>query len=902
MKQSVFFLLLNSILLLASDARSATYYLSSASGNDLHSGTEPDSAWQSISRLNQQILFAGDSVLFKSGETFYGSVNLVASGNSLNPIYFGKYSAGPLPEITGFKKLSNWFPYSVGYSTSDTNFVRGIWLNGKLMQIARYPNNGFLQVLYPFQSYGIYAPFLTQTDGYWEGATAVIRSDELRYELRRIDTFSQQYLSFDSTLSSFVTQYNGFFLQNNLNALDTLNEWYCDTSTNHVYIVPPAGINLSSATVNASILNYGILASADYIIIDSLSFSGQARDAIRFNNTTSHIQIMNCTFDKIKESAINIVISGDKIRILNNKISDCGSSAIISNFFFHTLIQNNNIRRTGLHPGFGNEFSQCSFAIALSSGIYDTVRNNNIDSTASSGIIEFHFGNHIEKNFINHSCLTLDNGAGISLYGSVTFQTVIKDNFILNTIGNIDGTTLVKPITYGIRLNSFCNRDTIIHNTILNTNGFGILIADQNYGHLLKNNLCFNNRDGQILFSDSDTTNATHDNSLQKNILYSLNDKQRDIFYIGAGKNFQPMSKCDSNYYCNPYDYFSVYRAYTTDSSGVEIPYTLESWRNFSNQDSSSKKSNVKWLSCYATDTVGSEQIINGNFSNNYDNWQTAPLNNNLLLLDNLTMMDGGCIKFIHTDTSDVSSSKIVSSGFAVSGSQLYDLAFSTAGTKNGYLFSEAIQNGAPYFNMGLSKYFPIDTLRTDFHYFFQGKFDDPSSSLDFKINYADSLVYFDNIHLIPVSVFKHDSSRMSVLLMNYSPNSTTINFPSDSLFRDLDGNLVGSSYSLGPYSSYVVVLDSPLIFSGVNERPIQNQIYIFPNPASSNENVYLFLPEPGIYQFDLFDLAGKKIKSGTLNDSNLNSISINNFSAGVYLLKVHSKGKSWQQKLVIAN
>lgn len=47
-----------------------TYYLSSSSGDDNYSGIFPDSAWQTLDRLNIINLFPGDSVLLKSGDTF----------------------------------------------------------------------------------------------------------------------------------------------------------------------------------------------------------------------------------------------------------------------------------------------------------------------------------------------------------------------------------------------------------------------------------------------------------------------------------------------------------------------------------------------------------------------------------------------------------------------------------------------------------------------------------------------------------------------------------------------------------------------------------------------------------------------------------------------------------------
>lgn len=136
-------------------------------------------------------------------------------------------------------------------------------------------------------------------------------------------------------------------------------------------------------------------------------------------------------------------------------------------------------------------------------------------------------------------------------------------------------------------------------------------------------------------------------------------------------------------------------------------------------QDSNSHVSNVEWLNYYVTDTIGSDLIMNGNFSNNYDGWNTEPSGNNSLLLDNLTMMDNGCIKFEVTDTIPYEYAKAVSNDFALQINQFYQMSFSSAGFKNGILHSDITEQIAPYDGIGINKYFPIQTFRKDFNYFF---------------------------------------------------------------------------------------------------------------------------------------------------------------------------------------
>ena len=75
-------------------AFATTYYLSSSSGNDNNSGTDPSSPWRTIDKLNSFYnLRPGDNVLFKRGDTFYGGIVVNNSGSSGSPITYGAYGA-----------------------------------------------------------------------------------------------------------------------------------------------------------------------------------------------------------------------------------------------------------------------------------------------------------------------------------------------------------------------------------------------------------------------------------------------------------------------------------------------------------------------------------------------------------------------------------------------------------------------------------------------------------------------------------------------------------------------------------------------------------------------------------------------------------------------------------------
>src|SRR5437879_53714 len=76
-------------------AAAATYYVS-PSGDDAAAGTSPTTAWQTIGRVDAQVLNAGDTVMFQGGSTFSGKlyVNPVENGTPAAPITFDSYGTG----------------------------------------------------------------------------------------------------------------------------------------------------------------------------------------------------------------------------------------------------------------------------------------------------------------------------------------------------------------------------------------------------------------------------------------------------------------------------------------------------------------------------------------------------------------------------------------------------------------------------------------------------------------------------------------------------------------------------------------------------------------------------------------------------------------------------------------
>src|SRR5450759_4345367 len=134
----------------------ATNYYFSVTGNDANNGTSTSTPWQTLAKFN--LVFSsrspGDSLLFKRGDTFYGSLTISRSGSSGSPITIGAYGTGSKPVITGFTTVSAWtnLGSNIWESTSAVSTLSTcniVLINGANTPMGRYPNTGFL----PYQSH-----------------------------------------------------------------------------------------------------------------------------------------------------------------------------------------------------------------------------------------------------------------------------------------------------------------------------------------------------------------------------------------------------------------------------------------------------------------------------------------------------------------------------------------------------------------------------------------------------------------------------------------------------------------------------------------------------------------------------------------------------------------------------
>ncbi|WP_178019560.1 right-handed parallel beta-helix repeat-containing protein [uncultured Paenibacillus sp.] len=97
----VVFLTMSTVLPASAEASGTVYFVDAVEGNDMNAGTSPEAAWQTLDKVNDMTFAPGDSILFKAGSAWSGTLHPKGSGSDGLPIRIDKYGEGPKPILNG---------------------------------------------------------------------------------------------------------------------------------------------------------------------------------------------------------------------------------------------------------------------------------------------------------------------------------------------------------------------------------------------------------------------------------------------------------------------------------------------------------------------------------------------------------------------------------------------------------------------------------------------------------------------------------------------------------------------------------------------------------------------------------------------------------------------------------
>jgi parallel beta-helix repeat protein len=569
-------------ILIISSSYATNYYFSTTSGNDDRTPSEAKNSstpWKTIDKLNSffSSLQPGDSVLFKRGETFYGSIRVNKSGASNAPIFIGAYSKGNRPVITSLVTLTNWVAKGNGIWESNNSSlgstVNMVLLNGVEQEMGRYPNsdapdNGYLTFESHINKTSITDNQFTSAIN-WAGAELVIRSRRWVLDRNIITSNSGGTISYIG--SSIYEPYDnyGYFIENSIKTLDKFGEWYYNPSTEKLSIY--FGTNNPLSYVVEATTKNNLVSSANYsnIVFDNLAIKGGNGTGFSIKNGTN-ITIQNC--DILFSGQDGVVVNGHtNFKIENCTIKNSNNNGIKFGYNVNnSIIRNNKILNTALITGL------ISTGDANGLALYANGDNNNIEynEIRNTGHIGISFkGNNVtvKNNFVDSFCLTKDDGSGIYSYTDyVAYKgSKIIGNIVMNGIGAVAGTGNSLYSTAGIYLDHNTSNLEIENNTLINCRDYGIYLHNSS-NMTIKNNTLYSNGRQQLNITQSKGTRALiRNNIVTKNILFSKLSTQAVMYFKSNENDVDLFGTFDSNYYVTPLNNrITIHNSYRKGSNG----------------------------------------------------------------------------------------------------------------------------------------------------------------------------------------------------------------------------------------------------------------------------------------------------------------------------------------------
>lgn len=596
------------------------YYISSTDGADTNNGISVGSPWKTIAKLNASFasIVPGDTVSFKRGDLFVGSIIVGKSGTIFSPIVFNSYSTGELPIISGLTTVNSWTLHSTGiYYTSASaasNSLRIVTANSVLQEIGRYPNSdaangGFLK----YESFNSISPSIIDnqltTTPNWTGADVVIRKNNWMYDICPVVNHSGINIIYSQPAIRENTYYGkagyGYFFQNSLQTLDKFGEWFLNKATKQLYYFFGAN-NPNNSTIQFStvdtLLNLGGAngrSARSYIVVDQLSFTGANEFAV-YGQANDYITIKNCKFT-FNTDAVFLYNIG-KGTVVNNEVINTTNNGIKldSRDKSGNYISNNLVRLTALRPGISRSTDEERTAI-YSHGDTNVISYNRIDSVGYNGINYQGSDVKVENNYVSNVCITNDDGGCFYTYKNAgKLRRTVKNNVGYNAVGEPFGTS--EAISDDARIFYFDDEST----DVVCENNTAVLAAGAAfYFNNTSRITCRNNkilgtsigfslqrRRGGPLFRDMVIVGNFVD-PIKTNIFY-WNGELNIPVVTDIQSDFRAIGRIDSNYYRTGLAAEFDYHYHLTNDSNYfnPAPLALSAWKTFIANDAASNPLN----------------------------------------------------------------------------------------------------------------------------------------------------------------------------------------------------------------------------------------------------------------------------------------------------------------------
>jgi len=913
MKKNYIIFTLIWILYSSIQLKAANYYIdnNAAPGGN---GLSPSTAFNKLVQLNSLSLQPGDSVLLNRGDIFRETLVINNSGNAGSPIYYGAYGTGNLPVISGAIIVTGWVNNTglvyTSYCSNCPSALSQLFVNEQLHIPARYPNTGYF-TMSAVSANGFASPSLSNAANTWDSAFVYAKTEHWVIDQFTVHSYTPGQIITNPPNHFYASypfeQYNGFFLTGKPICLDTLGEWYFDSTSKIISVIPLDTNSLQTLGAEVSVQSNCIqISNVQYITIENLQLEKSLADALLIQ-ATSNITINNCPFAQAGRDGVggfadysttntNLTITNCSFTDINNTGIDIGAGSSI-------LIKNNTVKRCGLVPGMGQGFDNGYGGIYCPSN--STITGNIVDSVGYSAI-HVNSSDTVTYNLCTHYGLTKDDCGGVYFWsgtGNYVAYNIAGDGF-----GNGEGTIFPnRMMINGIYSDDHSTGNTIINNTCYR-NQTGIVI--HNTGNtLVRGNVLYDNWGQQLLLQEGDPLfipTMLYGNSIYNNIFQCLDPSQDAVQLITAKNNVGTAGTLDSNYYCNPYSdnlvgisYVPGYNSGDTTTTRYNT-LTLNEWQAIYGYEPNGHTA-YDYPTPYAVYTKqGADRISNSTFNSSISGWWTYG-NANFTIQQSTTnpAMDGGCLEGQYATDTTLQVGNWGTSPITIQQGQTYLLTYSIEGVQNGGMQVLLNESTAPYTSscIPFTPMAPFTTSRTNDTLLFYGNFT-TTTSLIFSSTNADGVFWMDNIDFYEVVTDTIASVPHQTSILFTNPSFSPLTIPAAGKYRDLNGKILTQNITLAPFSSIVLKNLNTLTATGViQSNSISSPLMVYPNPITTSFHLS-GITNAGALEISIIDQMGREIFNKTVVQNEPITFPANSPN-GIYFVKIISAQTSQTGKII---
>ncbi|MEM7039107.1 MAG: right-handed parallel beta-helix repeat-containing protein, partial [Bacteroidota bacterium] len=425
------------VLLLPFFSPATTYYVA-GNGNDSNAGTSTAQPFQSIARANALSLNPGDSLLFRRGDAFLGSLSINDNGTSANPIYVGGYSVGAMPTFYGGPPLNGWSLHQGAIFKRHLTETPGVLtVDGVPTMLARHPNAGwaYLDLGNP-NTIALDTARIGDPD--WTGAHLLIMENDWSLNPFTVANFNASTGLF--TLNSGINALNTsthieYYVVNHLAALDSPGEWFYDSVTDTLFLWTLQSDSPDNHLVRGAAEDYGVFVNGDYVHVEGLRMRNYAHSGVRFNNR-HHVEVRENDIGNVRRFGVYSLFGEENI-VRGNTITNTGLYGILGFDSPDALVEDNVVEDIGT----ARQISELGLGTSGGSGIRlsgdrNVFRHNHVRNV---GYLGLHFGGEsvvVEENSLRYFCQTNWDGGAIYTWNedfdsTGSAGTVIQRNIIV---------------------------------------------------------------------------------------------------------------------------------------------------------------------------------------------------------------------------------------------------------------------------------------------------------------------------------------------------------------------------------------------------------------------------------------------------------------------------------------